>query len=319
VTGLRLATIALAAACATLGACSSHPTAEQAPSPFDGSYQVTFGLRTTLSGNQVPDTDGTVTWAARTACRDTGCITTATEAAPTHGAGDPRPPTMVFDYVDGRWISVTEVAAECIGADGKPITVSGWQTYVLEPKDDGTLTGTYTNRSAVGGACPSATQTVTLTRTGDAGGDVAVADPTQEAPRMTSPAAALWGRYRQVQTNPTTGQVYPLTYYAGNTACLRTGDRCLSYLVDPDSHAVLVMTFADGQWTSTGAPTDTTCPDGTPSRTILTGEYALPQRLSDPIDTLTGTQRTAHTGSCAGTQTVDVTLSRLGDGPGRLP
>jgi len=197
--------------------------------------------------------------------------------------------------------------------------VQGWQTYVLAPEADGTLVGTYTNRSSVGGACHNTTQTVTLARTGDGDPAVDVADPAAQPARESSPAAALWGEYRQVQTNPQSGQVYPPTTYAGNTQCLRTGDRCLSYLVDPDSKAILVMTFAEGQWTSTSAAVDSTCPDGGAATSTLTGEFALPQPLSDPITRLTGTQRTAQTGACEATLTVDVTLDRVGDGTGRAP
>ena len=54
---------------------------------------------------------------------------------------------------------------------------AGWQTYVLEPRADGTLVGTYTNRSSVGGACHNSTQAVTLTRSGGGDPAVEVADP----------------------------------------------------------------------------------------------------------------------------------------------
>ena len=56
---------------------------------------------------------------------------------------------MVFDFIDGRWVSVREVPSECINSAGESITVQGWQTYVLAPKPDGTLVGTYTNRHGV--------------------------------------------------------------------------------------------------------------------------------------------------------------------------
>lgn len=282
---------------------------------LDGTFTAVLGPGTTVGGNEIPDTKATVTWVARSTCRDTGCVATATEVAA--AADGPRPPTMVFDFIDGRWVSVREVPSECVNSRGESITVQGWQTYVLAPRADGTLVGTYTNRSSVGGACHNSTQAVTLTRTPDGDADVEVADPeTQPAPEA-SPATALWGEYRQVQTNPQSGQVYPPTTYVGNTQCLRSGERCLTYLVDPGSKAILVMTFADGQWTSTSAPIDSTCPDGAPATSTLTGEFALPQPLTDPITTLTGTQRTAQTGTCPGSLTIDVTLTRVGDGAGR--
>jgi hypothetical protein len=264
----------------------------------------------------VPDTTATVTWVARSSCADTGCVATVTEVAPPD-AEDPRPPKMVFDVVDGRWVSVREVPSQCMTREGEPIDVQGWQAYSLEPRPDGTLVGTYTNRSSVGGACHNSTQSVTVTRTGNADPDVEVGDPSAQPPRVSSPGSALWGDYVQTQTNPQTGQVYPPTTYGGNTQCLRSGDRCLSYLVEPNTTALLVLTFADGMWTSTSAPDDSPCEDGEPGASLLTGEFTLPQPVPDPIVVLTGTHRTVRTGACPGELTLDVRLDRTGDGPGR--
>lgn len=315
----RLGRALIAAAVAlTSVACSSQAPVVDVTADLNGSFVAALGPGTTVSGDEIPDTKASVTWEARSTCRDTGCVATATEVAAAD-AGELRPPTMVFDFIDGRWVSVREVPSECINSAGESITVQGWQTYVLAPKPDGTLVGTYTNRSSVGGACHSSTQTVTLTRTGDGVGDAEVADPEAQPAPEASPATALWGEYRQVQINPLSGQVYPPTTYTGNTQCLRTGDRCLTYLVDPVSKAILVMTFAQGQWTSTSAPVDSTCPDGGRATSTLTGEFALPQPLTDPITAVTGIQRTAQTGACQGALTLDVTLTRIGDGAGRTP
>jgi serine/threonine-protein kinase len=313
---------ALAAAVA-LVACMSAACAADGPdvdvtAELAGTFSAEFGPGTTLGGNEFPDSSAEVTWVARSVCRDTGCVATVTEVAP-GDTGGLRPPSPVFDFIDGHWVSVREVPSECVNSRGETITVQGWQTYVLAPRSDGVLVGTYTNRSSVGGACHNSTQTVTLTRTGDGDPDVDVADPASQPARVSSPASALWGAYRQVQTNPQTGQVYPPTNYSGNTQCLRSGERCLSYLVDPDSKAILVMTFAQGQWTSTSAPVDSPCPDGSAAESTLTGEFALPQPLSDPITKLTGTQRTLQTGRCPGALIVDVALDRTGDGTGRAP
>jgi serine/threonine-protein kinase len=224
---------------------------------------------------------------------------------------------MVFDMVDGRWVAVREVPSQCTTPNGDPIDVQGWQTYTLEPRPDGSLVGTYTNRSSVGGACHNSTQSVTVSRTGDADADVEVGDPTVEEPRASSPGSALWGDYVLTQTNPQTGQVYPPATYGGNTQCLRSGDRCLSYLVERNTAALLVLTFADGRWTSTSAPDDAPCEDGGSGTSVLAGEFALPQPVPDPIIALTGTQRTVRTGACPGELTLDVRLDRTGDGPGR--
>jgi hypothetical protein len=303
------------AACLVLASCNSPQP--QPPGPtFEGTFSAQFGPRTTVQGDEVPDTATTVTWVARSSCADTGCVAAATEVAPPD-AEDPRPPKMVFDVVDGRWVSVREVPSQCMTPEGESIDVQGWQVYSLDPRPDGTLVGTYTNRSSVGGACHNSTQSVTVTRTGDADPDVEVGDPAAQPPRASSPGSALWGVYVQTQTNPQTGQVYPPATYGGNTRCLRSGDRCLSYLVEPNTRALLVLTFADGMWTSTGAPDDSPCEGGGPGTSVLTGEFTLPQPVPDPIIVLTGTQRTVRMGACPGEVTLDVRLDRTGDGPGR--
>lgn len=307
---------AAVAACLVLASCTSPRPSAPTGSTFDGTFSAQFGLRTTVQGVEVPDTAATVKWVTRSSCADAGCIATATEVAPPD-AEDPRPPKMVFDMVDGRWVSVREVPSQCTSPKGEPIDVQGWQTYTLEPRPDGTLAGTYTNRSSVGGACHNSTQAVTVARSGDAEPDVEVGDPTAEQPRASSPGSALWGDYVLTQTNPQTGEVYPPTTYSGNTRCVRTGEHCLSYLVEPASAALLVLTFADGKWTSTSAPDDAPCDDGAPGTSVLTGEFALPQPVPDPITVLTGTQRTVRTGACPGETTLDVRLERVGDGPGR--
>jgi hypothetical protein len=308
-------TIAVAA-CLVLASCSS-PQPDSPPGPtFEGTFSAQFGPRTTVRGTEVPGTGVTVTWVTRSACADAGCVATATEVAPPD-AQDPRPPNMVFDHVDNRWVSVRAVPSQCLIPNGQTMDVDGWQAYSLTPRPDGSLFGTYTNRSSVGGACHSSTQSVTVTRTADADPSVAVADPAAQPPRVASPGASLWGDYVQTQTNQQTGEVYPPTTYGGNTQCLRTGDRCLSYLVEPHTEALLVLTFAAGKWTSISAPDYSPCESGAPAASVLTGEYALPQPVPDPITALTGTQRTIRTGACPGELIVDVKLDRIGDGPGR--
>ena len=304
------------AVCLVLASCSS-PRPEPSPGPtFEGTFSAQFGPRTTVQGTEVPDTTVTVSWVTRSSCSDAGCVATATEVAAPDDE-DPRPPNMVFDLVDGRWVSTRAVPSQCMTPNGQTIDVEGWQAYTLTPRPDGSLVGTYTNRSSVGGACHSSTQSVTVSRTADADPSVEVADPAAQPPRVASPGANLWGDYRQTQTNQQTGEVYPPATYGGNTQCLRTGDRCLSYLVEPQTKALLVLTFAAGKWTSTSAPDNAPCESGAPASSVLTGEYALPQPVPDPIITLTGTQRTIRMGACPGELTIDVKLDRTGDGPGR--
>jgi hypothetical protein len=304
------------AACLVLVSCSSPQPASPPGPTFEGTFSAQFGPRTTVQGTEVADTGVTVTWVTRSACSGGKCVATATEVAPPDDE-DPRPPNMVFDDVDGRWVSVRAVPAQCLTPNGQTMDVEGWQAYSLTPRPDGSLVGTYTNRSSVGGACHSSTQSVTVTHTVDADPSVEVADPAAQPPRVASPGANLWGDYVQTQTNQQTGEVYPPTTYGGNTQCLRSGDTCLSYLVEPHTGALLVLTFAAGKWTSSSAPDYTPCESGAPAASVLTGEYALPQTVPDPITTLAGTQRTIRTGACPGELTVDVKLDRTGDGPGR--
>jgi hypothetical protein len=311
---VTLRTVAFAvAACLVLASCSGlSPSSSRSAPAFEGTFSAEFGLRTTVRGTQVADTDITVTWVARSSCGDNGCIATATEFPP-RPEGDPRPPTMVFDFVDGHWLSVAAAPARCPDSAGHPIDVDAWQAFTLEPKPDGSMVGTYTNRSSVGGACFSSTQSVTVTRTGGADATPQVADPATQPARVVSPAAGLWGTYRLVQTNPDTGQVYPTTTYAGKTSCLRTGDRCLSYLVEPATKALLVMTFAKDAWTSRSAPAETPCGNGKTSASVISATLALPREVSDPIGALDGSQRTNVAAPCPKTLTLDARLERIGD------
>jgi hypothetical protein len=317
VSPFRSVSKALACGIATgllLASCSEGgPQAGNGHGPrFEGTFSAGFGLRTTVFGTQVPDTTILVKWVAHSTCAGTGCVATATEVRPDN-PGDPRPPTMVFDFVNDSWVSVREVPSLCENSKGEPINVQGWQAYALKPQPDGTLVGTYTNRSSIGGACNNSSQSVTVKRTGDVDSAVAVADPAAQPGRVPSPGLALWGNYRQTQTNPQTGEVYPTTDYTGNTQCLRTGDRCLTYLVDPQSKALLVLTYADGKWTSASAPIDEQCPNGQPGFSVLTGEFPLPQPVSNPINSLAGSQRTVRTGACPASLTLTVKLDRIGD------
>jgi hypothetical protein len=301
------------AACLLLVSCSGlAPSGNTSAHAFEGTYSVEFGVRTTVHGTQVPGTGITVNWVARSSCGDDGCVATATEY-PQRQEGDPRPPTMVFDYVDGRWVSVAAAPAQCPDATGHPIDVDSWQTFVLEPKPDGTMAGTYTNRSSVGGACFSSTQTVTIRRTEGVNPAAQVADPGTQPARVASPASGLRGTYRLAQTNPDTGEVYPTTTYTGDTRCLRTGDRCLSYLVEPATKALLVMTFAKDQWTSKSAPVETACSNGQSGTAVISATMALPSQPADPISTLDGSQHTVVTGACPKTLTLDTRLERTGD------
>ena len=84
-----------------------------------------------------------------------------------------------------------------------------------------------------------------FTRTSDADPNK-VADPAVLPTRLTSPADALRGRYRETTTF-TNATVVPPRLLTANTFCLRTGERCRSLFHGPDG-AVTLM-FANDKWT----------------------------------------------------------------------
>jgi hypothetical protein len=129
------------------------------------------------------------------------------------------------------------------------------------------------------------------------------------APRVVSPAEALRGRYHQSRMFPAVGQRQQ-TDYAVRTACLRTGDRCISFF-HGQAGEVEPLSFADGRWnlfTESGS----TCRGGR-MHVTKSGEYPLPQPLQNPITLLTGHGRQDQTAPCAANIEFDETFTRTGD------
>jgi serine/threonine-protein kinase len=266
--------------------------------PFTGTYRADFGPISTLGGVADPSAKASkATYGIRSLCRPTGCVATASRLS-----GDPSfAPTVEFDEVNGIWFSVSLASEQC----RENARAESWQVFKVRPQADGTLTGEYT--TTAGNSC-SAKHTVTFPRTGDV--DVeSLPDPANLAPRVVSPAEALYGRYHQARTF-TNGQKQETDFVVA-TDCLRAGDRCMSYFYE-QSGLVEPLVFADGLWTL-GSDMADTCPGYGPMRVKKSGKYPLPQPLQNPITLLTGHGNQQQTQPCPVTIEFDETFTRTGD------
>lgn len=265
--------------------------------PFTGTYTAAYDADTDLDGKPTEgSTPYTATWGVRSVCGPTGCVATAARL-------DSRPtqfPKLVFDNVGGGWVAVALGSDKCRDA---PTEV--WAVITVQPRPDGTLAGEYSATTANGCA---ARRTVTFTRTGDV--DVnSLPDPAAQAPRVVSPAEGLRGRYRQTMTTAKGTKLSP-DDFAVRTACLRTGDRCMSYLHNPESAMQLV--FGGGNWIW-NREFDDKCEAGDPSHYKAYAQFSLPQPPQDPITLLTGRGHVEATGSCGVSFDIDVRTERLGE------
>lgn len=182
---------------------------------------------------------------------------------------------LVFDEVNGRWLAVSAGRGTCSGAPAEL-----WEVFTLQPRPDGTLAGGYS--STTSNSC-AYKRTVTFTRTADV--DVAgLPDPASQPPRVVSPAEELHGRYHKTTTYR--GATPSEEDEAVITDCLRTGDRCMSYLHSP----VLVypMLSGSGKWTVDSGWSEKPCPAGGTTRGKVTAEFPLPTPPQDPITLLIG-------------------------------
>jgi serine/threonine-protein kinase len=152
---------------------------------------------------------------------------------------------------------------------------------------------------------------VRFTRTGDADPNK-VADPAVLPTRLTTPADALRGQYRET-TNFPTGTIVAPRILTANTYCLRTGDRCMSLFHGSDGAVTLI--FAKDKWTRNEQGT-TMCGGGGTAQITVTAEYPLPPQMDDPIALLTGSgnQTVAAGGACTGGGDFTDTFQRTGDG-----
>jgi serine/threonine-protein kinase len=279
---------------------STPSTATAGGTDFTGTYRVDYGPGTDLDGKAVPNAPATTSnWDVRSECGARGCVATAASAS-----GNSLLSNMTFDRLGGTWVAVGIASAECGGATASEV----WVVVTLEGQSDGTLTGD-TVRSSTDSLC-AAKRSVKFTRTGEA--DLSkVPDPSVMPPRVVSPADGLRGSYRQTTTF-TNGTVVPGKVLAGNTYCLRTGDRCMS-LFHAGGGAVTLM-YAGDKWTRNEQGT-TTCGAGGTAQITIAAEYPMPRQLDDPIAVLTGrgTQTVAAGGACTGGGDFEDQLQRTGD------
>jgi serine/threonine-protein kinase len=267
--------------------------------PLSGTYRTDFGpivrLEETADPNAAPEL--TATYGLRSVCRPTGCVATASRLS-----GPPvAMPTMVFDQINGHWVAVAVQSDQCRDASAE-----FWQVFTLQPRPDGSLAGEYTATAAKGCADK---RIVTLTRTGGVD-ESKVADPARQPARVASPAEALHGSYRTARTFANGSPQQQLTA-AATTACLRTGDRCMSYLREEAGFIPLV--FGAGKW-NLQIDDDGQCPQsGETTRIKNTGTYPLPQPAQNPIALLTGHGHHEQSEPCAMSVDFDETLTRTGD------
>ncbi len=184
---------------------------ESGPS-LDGTYRVDVGNFITDNGQQLPNGAGTSDLMIRSACTDGACVATA--AAP--NAHEPNvlqsevvAADLVLDYVDGRWIAVETWAGKCKPADGgDELDTANWDSFVLEPKPDGTLSGEYAGRGALETCAGSTRQRITLTRTGNADPGVMLPDPADPAgqEKHCRPAASAAPTITAPPTSPPTSR-----------------------------------------------------------------------------------------------------------------
>lgn len=263
---------------------------------FDGTFTTNYGPATSFSGKPEGRSIGTVTWVVRSFCDRNGCVASSTTVL------EPIQ-TFSFDYIDGRWIAVSEATDE----DCDDATNQRWRVYKLEPQPDGSLTGEYLSMHKNG--CNSRIP-VTMTRVGDADPGVQLADPAKLPPRVPSPAQGFRGRYHGLQQFPTMPTANKEVDYTIETACLRRGERCLSFPYD--STANLPMVFADNQWIS-DYDSDTKCTDGQNAPLHHHAVYPLPQPAPDPLPVVTGAGHVKVFGACPGDFDFTMTFNRTGD------
>ena len=265
------------------------PTAPAAVAhKFSGTYRADYGPGTDLEGKPATGAPPmTGTWDVRSTCGAAGCIATASY---TGGSGIVLVSNLVFDEVGANWVAVGLGSTPCNDA---PTEV--WVVFTLQPQPDGTLTGE-TTRSTIN-SCSAAKRTVTFTRTGDP--DLArVPDPASLPPRAASPSTALHGRYHETITYANGGSAPGQDDLTVRTACLRTGERCMSLFHAIDG--VVPLVFSGNKWTRDDEGT-VPCNLGGTAHIKLSAEYPLPDPLQDPISLLTGHGHNEITGSaCAG-------------------
>jgi serine/threonine-protein kinase len=309
---------------------TATPSSESKPSSqpkLDGLYEVKTDL-TKRKVNFAPDPSDEkkpFKLAVRSACSaDNVCTATALTL------GDdmkevPDTGLLVFDLVDGHWVSVKEVPdGSCqLNPDLRTVKAPYFSIWTVEAKDDGPMTG---NGLYVGAnECMNISDVpATFTRTGDVPADVSLPDPASQPKRVISPAAGLRGKYAgDIVTVDQPDWKYTQVWDA-DTHCVRTGEKCLTTVAatqrdenQPGSSTAFPADyiFENGRWTGGSGTGPIECAEGAGQTTkSITGSFGLPaEPVPDPIPTVTVDQATTIGDPCASTLNSQITLNRIGD------
>ena len=304
---IPLAVVLIVAAVATILVVVSggnEPAPEPAPrpgGPLDGTFAVAFGVPTMPNGQPYENAPGgSETWVIKSACRAAECVATASKVSGSQSTTS----TLVLDEIDGHWMAVSVMQGTCQSAGPAEF----WETMSVQSQPDGTLDGEFIVRST-SRSCAS-NRPVKFTRTGDVAPNVSVADPVAQPARVVSPAEALHGRYEETDTYADGGRRAGVSFDI-QTYCLRTGERCLSYWMNPDDAKILV--FDQNQWVLANTSMDSKCTSGAPAHREISLQYALPQPPQDPITLLIGRGHDTVTGDCQINSDFDSRVERTGD------
>jgi predicted Ser/Thr protein kinase len=288
----------IAALVTILFAMGGEQTARQG-GPLDGTFAVEFASATRPNGQPYDNAPGgQETWVIQSACRSGACVATASKLSGSQSAAS----TLVLDKVGGTWTAVSATSGTCQDA-----RTEYWESMSLEQRSDGTLAGEFVVRSTT--SC-ARNQQVTFTRTGNVEGNVSIADPQAQPARVVSAAQALHGRYQETDTYAADGRTAQANFDI-QTYCLRTGERCLSFWLNPDDVKNLV--FSEDKWVLTNTSSAAECKSGGSAQREISLEYPLPQPKQDPIILLTGRGHYTITGACPFNSDFDSRVERTGD------
>jgi serine/threonine-protein kinase len=281
---------------------NANPSAPGGAGP-NGTFSAQFGAPTQPNGQPFQNSSGgSETWVITSACEDGNgkCVASATKV----DGSLTTTTALVLDEVDGRWEAVNAKEGKC--GDGASTEI--WESMSLQSQPDGSLEGEFIVRSTDPGCASN--RPVTFTRTGDPQDGVSVIDPATLPARVASPAQALRGRYQEVDTYKDGNRSADVSFDI-STYCLRTGDRCLSYWLNPND--VKILTFAKDQFVLANKSSDSTCKEGGPAHREITLQYPVPTPAQDPITLLTGNGHYTVTGACPFDSDFESRVQRTGD------
>ena len=177
----------------------------------------------------------------------------------------------------------------------------------LDQGQNGSLTGEFVVRST--SSC-ARNQQVTFTRTGDVPSNIAISNPKAQPARVAAAAQGLRGSYRETDTYTDGGRSAEASFDI-QTYCLRTGQRCLSFWVNPDSVKALI--YADDKFALTTTSDQVDCKTGGTGQREMSLEYPMPSPATNPITLLTGRGHYTITGACPYSSDFDSKVERTGD------